>query len=55
MIYKTIIEKAAKKAAMEVCVTIGTSDKYGKLESQTERRYWKNKYLRELWKTYCYL
>ena len=45
MIYKEIIEKAAKKAAVKVWDTICISDKYGKLENQTDRRYWKNKYL----------
>ena len=54
MIYKTIIERAARKAAGELWTTLGASDKYGKLESQSERRYWKNKYLRELWK-HCFL
>lgn len=54
MIYKEIIEKAAKKAAVKAWDTIGISDKYGKLENQTDRRYWKNKYLRELWK-HCFM
>lgn len=48
------MEKAARKAAGELCGTLGVSDKYGRLESQSERRYWKNKYLRELWK-YCFM
>ena len=50
MTYREIIEKAAKKAINALFSTLSVSDKYGHLNRPEERRYWKNKYLRELWK-----
>lgn len=50
MIYKDIVEKAAKKAIKELFRTLKVSDRYGRLNRPEERRYWKNKYLRKLWR-----
>ena len=49
MRYSKILEKAKKKATKALFSTLDISDKYGHLERQQDRRYWKNKYLRELW------
>lgn len=50
MTHKFIVEKASRKAIKELFITLGVSDRYGRLNSPEERRYWKNKYLRELWR-----